>query len=27
MEALYTAWADRAGVVPFEKLSKGKGDL
>jgi arylsulfatase A-like enzyme len=27
LETLYQAWANRIGVIPFEKLSKGKGDL
>jgi arylsulfatase len=27
MEALYNEWAPRAGVVSFEKLGKGKGDM
>jgi arylsulfatase len=27
LETLYQQWANRIGVIPFEKLSKGKGDL
>jgi arylsulfatase A-like enzyme len=27
MEALYNEWAPKAGVVSFEKLGKGKGDM